>query len=104
MEKINVSSDELQEVLNAQGHYGPGKWAFSCNEHGDVSPVDSAGYGNVDDNWNLKGKIPLLDRIVELVCEKRDGGGRFYVSKTDVRLSHNHEQVAAFEVGTARQT
>ena len=94
MERIGVIRDELQEVLDVQGTYLDGRKAFSCNE----SPSVGAGYGNVDEDRNLKGKFSLLDQIVELVCENSPDGSRFHVSENGAYLLRNNERIAEFVV------
>jgi hypothetical protein len=67
---------------------------FSCNADGEVWISGKArGWSKEEERDHVRGRSPLLDRIVEGLLRERPKGGRFYVTRHGVYLADGDEEV-----------
>ena len=71
---------------------------FSCNEYGEVWPFVTYGHHAESERLQLKGAIPLLDKIVADVLSAAPTGGRFHLDDEGAYLANDGPQVSRFMV------
>ena len=71
----------------------PGHACFSCNPDGEVWISGKGGLSKEEERDHVRGRSPLLDRIVERLLRERPEGGRFHVTLHGVYLADGDEEV-----------
>ena len=70
----------------------PGHACFSCNPDGEVWISGKGGLSKEEERDHVRGRSPLLDRIVERLLRERPKGGRFCVTPLGVDWADGDEE------------
>ena len=100
MDWLELSQEEFEEFREIQIR-PRADWpaAFSCNFRKEVWPFVSYGLTYEEHRRHLKGKIELLDEIVERVLAERPSGGRFYLNDRGVFSdAEGNESIVLFQI------
>ena len=72
--------------------------SFSCSPTGDIWPKQTAGYHRPAQRTQLRGCVPVLDRITNLVLAHRPAGGRFLLEHGTLRLAAQRRAIATLQL------
>ena len=81
--------------------------SFSCAPTGAGRPEQTAGYHRTERRTQLRGRLPALDRITDLVLAHRPAGGRFLLQRGALHLADQRRTIAILRLtpsGSARPT